>query len=107
MNTVRGGKNLIGANGGLLFSNYKDCTEPPAGVVSVVLLFSREIVMGVFSQVCKSGDSFEGMTPPETVRCRKCNGDGELPKEGGAVLFDNEIEKEVCIACEGSGRVPA
>ena len=26
MNTVRGGKNLIGANGGLLFSNYKDCS---------------------------------------------------------------------------------
>jgi hypothetical protein len=34
--------NLIGANGGLLFSNYKDCTEPPAGVVSAVLLFLRE-----------------------------------------------------------------
>ena len=60
--------------------------------------------MGVFSQVCKSGDSFEGMTPPETRRCEACNGDGQI--ETGIVLFDGELATEECSNCGGTGRIP-
>ena len=60
-----------------------------------------------FSRACPSGDSFADMQPPETQRCPECNGDGEVPKEGGAILFDNETEKELCKNCNGTGQVPA
>ena len=63
--------------------------------------------MGTFNQVCKSGDSFEGMEAPQTRRCPNCNGDGEIPKESGSVLFDSEIEMVPCTNCNGTGQVPA
>ena len=61
--------------------------------------------MGTFNQVCPTGNTMDHIQPPETVNCPNCGGDGEVPKEGGAVLFDNEIEKVECKECQGSGRV--
>ena len=60
-----------------------------------------------FSRVCPTGDSFADMKPPETRRCPECNGDAEVPKEGGPVLFDSEVEMVPCKNCDGTGQVPA
>lgn len=58
-----------------------------------------------FHKICPTGNTMDSIQPEQKRRCAKCNGDGEIPKEGGTVLFDNEVEKGICPDCKGAGKI--
>ena len=56
-----------------------------------------------FEKACPTGNSMDSIEAPQSTRCIDCNGDGVI--ETGVILFNEEIEKEICTTCGGSGRI--